>query len=177
MSFANTNRNSSPAGATPSRPNSARHSATSAHAVPPPSAHAGNNAITVRASSSFSTRAATAPAPSARPRRVTNGWPEPLGNYFPSPIPMSLSRCLTSFPYSHWRTREPSTTSFFERFRRPCSPLPPTRIDSAHELGFLAVLHTWNQQTGSEPSLMMPGIIISFVFSEQTMLIVCTAPV
>jgi hypothetical protein len=28
-----------------------------------------------------------------------------------------------------------------------------------------------------EPSLMMPGIIISFVFSEQTMLIVCTAPV
>jgi len=29
----------------------------------------------------------------------------------------------------------------------------------------------------AEPSLMMPGIIISFVFSEQTMLIVCTAPV
>jgi hypothetical protein len=28
-----------------------------------------------------------------------------------------------------------------------------------------------------EPSLMMPGIIISFVFSEQMMLIVCTAPV
>jgi hypothetical protein len=31
--------------------------------------------------------------------------------------------------------------------------------------------------TDPEPSLMMPGIIISFVFSEQTMLIVCTAPV
>src|ERR1019366_6654999 len=29
----------------------------------------------------------------------------------------------------------------------------------------------------AEPSLMMPGIIISFVFSEQTMLIVRTAPV
>ena len=32
-------------------------------------------------------------------------------------------------------------------------------------------------ETAAEPSLMMPGIIISFVFSEQTMLIVCTAPV
>ena len=69
MSFDSTNRNSWPAGATPSRPSSARLSATSAHAEPPLSAHAGNNAITVRASSSSSTPAATAPARSVTPSR------------------------------------------------------------------------------------------------------------
>ena len=34
-------------------------------------------------------------------------------------------------------------------------------------VGFLAVLHTWNQKLNAEPSLMMPVIIISCVFSEQ----------
>ena len=34
------------------------------------------------------------------------------------------------------------------------------------EIGFLSVLHTWGQTTAAEPSLMMPGIIISLVFSE-----------
>ena len=43
-------------------------------------------------------------------------------------------------------------------------------------VGFLAVLHTWNQKLQSEPSLMMPGIIISFVFSEQTSLVLRTVP-
>ena len=51
----------------------------------------------------------------------------------------------------------------------------PKRLGA--DIGFFSVLHTWGQKLHAEPSLMMPGIIISFVFSEQTMLIVCTAPV
>ena len=33
-------------------------------------------------------------------------------------------------------------------------------------IGFLSVLHTWGQNLQLEPSLMMPGIIISFIFNE-----------
>ena len=35
------------------------------------------------------------------------------------------------------------------------------------EIGFFSVLHTWNQRLQQNPSLMMPGIIISFIFSKQ----------
>jgi len=71
-----------------------------------------------------------------------------------------------AFPYSLSKTHETLYNILFSRgFRRPCSPLPPTRTDLGRaKLGFLAVLHTWNQQMGQNPSLMMPGIIISFVF-------------
>ena len=40
----------------------------------------------------------------------------------------------------------------------------------------LAVLHTWGSATDPEPSLMMPGIIISCIFNEQGKLIFRAAP-
>ena len=43
-------------------------------------------------------------------------------------------------------------------------------------VGFLAVLHTWNQKLHAEPSLMMPVITISCVFSEQKRLILRSVP-
>ena len=51
----------------------------------------------------------------------------------------------------------------------------PKRLGA--EIGFLLHPAYLGANPQLEPSLMMPGIIISFVFSEQTMLIVCTAPV
>ena len=148
MSFANTNRNSWPAGAARCRPSSARHSATSAHAVPPPWAHAGNNAITVRASSfSFhSCRNRACPKCQARAR---DKW---LAR---------TSRELLPVPYSHVTFTLPHQLSLLALenprilynilFRAVSETLltiaaDPHRLGA--QLGFLAVLHTWNQQMG-----------------------------
>ena len=38
---------------------------------------------------------------------------------------------------------------------------------SAHEIGAIAVLHSWGQALHPEPSLMIPGIINPCIFSEQ----------
>jgi hypothetical protein len=44
------------------------------------------------------------------------------------------------------------------------------------KIGFLAILHTWGPEPAFTPSLMMPGIIISFILSEQATLVVRTSP-
>ena len=44
------------------------------------------------------------------------------------------------------------------------------------EIGVIAVLHTWGSDPAAEPSLMMPGIIISCIFNEQGKLIFRAAP-
>ena len=52
---------------------------------------------------------------------------------------------------------------------RQCRTLLTIARDPKHlgaEIGFFTVLHTWGPETHAEPSLMMPGIIISFIFSE-----------
>src|SRR5207302_7540664 len=54
-------------------------------------------------------------------------------------------------------------------FRATAETLTTIAADPQHlgaKIGFFAVLHTWGQTLLFEPSLMMPGIIISFVSSE-----------
>ena len=43
-------------------------------------------------------------------------------------------------------------------------------------IGILSVLHTWGSATDPEPSLRIPGIIISLIFSEQGKLVVRATP-
>ena len=50
----------------------------------------------------------------------------------------------------------------------------PRRLGA--EIGFFSVLHTLEPKAHREPSLMMPGITISFFFSEQGSLLFRTAP-
>ena len=43
-------------------------------------------------------------------------------------------------------------------------------------IGITAVLHTWGLGTDPEPSLKIPGIIISLIFSEQRKLVFRATP-
>ena len=64
-------------------------------------------------------------------------------------------------------------------FKAAAETLRTIAADPKHlgaEIGFFAVLHTWGQNLHAEPSLMMPGIIISLIFSEQGKLVLRATP-
>ena len=64
-------------------------------------------------------------------------------------------------------------------FKAAAETLITIAADPKHlgaHIGLTAVLHTWGSALHPEPSLMMPGIIISFIFNEQGKLIFRAAP-
>ena len=64
-------------------------------------------------------------------------------------------------------------------FRAASETLRTIAADPKHlgaEIGFLGVLHTWGQNSVAEPSDMIPGIIISSIFSEQGKLVLRAVP-
>ena len=153
MSFVNTNRSSWRDGAIRSRPTSARRSGTSAHAEPPLWAHASNSVITVPTRTSFSSPAAIALVPSASPGLGRNGWPQRPRNSCRFPTRMSPSRCRTSFVLLALQNPRRVYGMLFQAASQTLLTLAadPRRIGA--QIGFLAVLHTWDQQMRPHPHL------------------------
>jgi hypothetical protein len=64
-------------------------------------------------------------------------------------------------------------------FRASAETLIEIARDPKHlgaEIGFFSVLQHLEPETAAEPSLMMPAVINSFIFSEQTSLVLRTVP-
>ena len=153
MSFVSTNRNSSNGGVMFSRPTSFEHSVTSAHAAPPPSTLISRSAMLAPGKSSLRTRAGTGITPSASPRLGINGWRRrrPICCRFPTA--MWYSHCLRSFLLWPGTTRGSSTDCCSAPSPKRCSPFAADSHRLRARLGFLAVLHTWNQKMLHHPHL------------------------
>ena len=140
-------------GAIHSRPTSARRSGTSAHAEPPLWAHASNSVITVPTRTSFSSPAAIALVPSASPGLGRNGWPRTAQELLPAPyshVTFTLPHQLCGLALQNPRL---VYGMLFQAASQTLLTLAadPRRIGA--QIGFLAVLHTWDQQMRAHPHL------------------------
>ena len=146
MSFVNTSRNSSPPGDIRSPSNSGAYSGTSAHAVPRPSAHMCSDAIRVHTSPSLITPAVRVTAPSAS-QRARDKW---LAGQARHLLPVPYCHVVFTLPHelSPIALQNPKLMYdlLFRSVRDALLTIAadPKRL-GAH-LGFLCVLHTWDQK-------------------------------
>jgi hypothetical protein len=127
-------------------PSSAEHSGTSARAEPPPLARTWNSAINVRIRRSRTTHAAIVTVQSASRQLVTSGWLREPPNFCQFPI----ATVVFTLPQEISTPALQNQPLIYSILFRPVSETllaiaaDPRRLGA--DIGFLAVLHTWNQQ-------------------------------
>jgi Putative transposase len=134
-------------------PSSAEHSETSARAEPPLLARTWNSATNAPIRRLLTTHAAIATVQSASRQLGISGWRRELPNFCQFPIATSYSLCRQEVSALAWQNQRLLYSILFRAVSETLLAIAadPHRL-GAH-IGFLAVLHTWNQQMLYHPHL------------------------
>ena len=153
MSFVSTNRSSWRGGAIASRPTSARRSGTSAHAEPPLWAHASNSVITVPTRDVVFQSCRNRACPKCQ-SGARDQW---LARTARELLPAPYSHVTFTLPHQLCGLALQNPRLIYGiLFQAASETLLTLGADSRRlgaQLGFLAVLHTWDQQMRPHPHL------------------------